>query len=105
MQAAAAAASKNAEQDLLKQFGSLGFKTNLMLQGGYKAWPLASIPAADLLAQVKGALETLEYVTNFGVDPAYQKAHPGEPVLVSPPLRSLVTSPTCGNSGLRTPLL
>jgi len=47
-----------------------------MLNGGYNAWDVASKPADELLAQLKTALSSLEYVSNFGVTPEYQKLHP-----------------------------
>jgi len=79
MRAAAEKASANAEHELLKELGSYTFKLGLMLNGGSRAWKLATTRAADLLAQLKSALANVEYVQNFGVDPDYRKIHPGEP--------------------------
>merc|ERR1719456_1025148 len=79
IRAAAELASKDAEQELLKEFKSLSFKLGLMLNGGSRAWELFNTKAEDLLAQFKGALDSVEYVSNFGVDPAYRASHPGEP--------------------------
>jgi hypothetical protein len=75
---AAATASAKAETQLLTMFDMPTFRTGLFLNG---AWKLAATPARELLSQLKVALDNVEYVTMFGVDPAWVKAHPSEPAL------------------------
>jgi len=76
--ASAVIASKAAEEELLSKFRSAAFHLELIRNG---AWQLASTPPAALLAQLRETLRTIEYTTNFGVDPAWRMAHPGEPAL------------------------
>jgi hypothetical protein len=80
MQVAAAAASKQAEKELLEIFGSAKFRMGLLWNGvGSRAsWKLALTPATELLEQLKSALEFTEYTSNFGVDAEWEKEHPGQ---------------------------
>jgi hypothetical protein len=72
--AAAAIASAKAEEELLTMFRSASFRFGLIRN---RAWKLAMTPGSAILAQLKDELSSMEYTTNFGVDPQWRKEHPG----------------------------
>jgi len=78
---AAEAASSKAETELLTHFGSLKFKAELILNGG---WRLARTSAPEILSQLKESLHSMEFTSNFGVDPAWRNSHPGQPTMDFP---------------------
>jgi len=69
-------ASQEAEAKLIEAFNGAQFRSGLL---SLKAFWLAMLPATELLAQVKKALGSMEYTTNFDVSPTYRKLHPGQP--------------------------
>jgi len=69
-------ASQEAEAKLIEAFNSPQFRSGLL---SLKAFWLAVLPATELLAQVKKAMASMEYTTNFDVSPTYRQAHPGQP--------------------------
>jgi len=75
VRAAAIPASREAESWLLQHFQSAGFRAGLLLQGDLE---LAAASSEQLLSQLKDTLGSMEYVTNFGVEAAYRREHPGD---------------------------
>jgi len=75
---AAEEASAKAEQYLLRKFKGPMFRLGLIRNGAFR---LAMQPASKIMEKFKGALDMVEYVSNFGVDPAWRRAHPGEPAM------------------------
>lgn len=77
-QATAVEASKNTEAELLKEFDSLSFRLGLLAEGR-GGLSLAFKSALELLAELKSALNSLEWVFSFGYDAESAKLHPGQP--------------------------
>jgi hypothetical protein len=71
-------ASRRAESELLKAFDSVQFRLQLLLQGRHSL-PLVFKSSSALLADLKDALNSAEFLFSFGLDAASAKLHPGQP--------------------------
>lgn len=79
--AVAPEASARAEKQLLERFGTATFRVQLAAEGVGKGSRLAELPVAELLAQLKKALSSLEYTSNFGLDDESRRLNPGNAAL------------------------
>jgi len=72
---AAVNASLMAEREILEHVGKSSFRAALMIEGAHG---LLSLSPEQLLETLKENLESLEYVTNFGLDAESLKKNPGQ---------------------------